>query len=278
MKRLLLITTLDVGGRRNNREHHLIARLGAFYDETWVVHRRPGRPEAPLRDLLRPSVEVVREGAVTRIAVNPGFNPPEGALRARSGVEADGVARRGAVRAAAGRLADMAAIGKDLRTISALAAAARRHVPLQGARCQALGPWAAAAAARLRREGRLPAYAFVDRDYEPGFVVSAARRRWAARMEARAAREADLVISIGSRLAALRRRQSGRRIELSPTGVDPARFRPRARTAPGRPVTLIFTGRLAPWSGVEEAVGALALLAARGRQARLRALGPADPG
>lgn len=263
MSDLLILTTLDVEGRRNNREHHAIAELGRRFGEVWVVYRRRGRPGNALRDTLLPSLRRRNEGRVHYLAVSPGLNPPEGAVREHLGEEAG-----------AARLADVGAIGKDLATVLALAVVASR-VP-RGAACQAFGPWAAAAARILRAAGRIPAYAYVDRDFEPGFVSSTLRRRWAAAMERAGLRHADLRLSIGGRLRALREAEAGAPVHLSPTGVEAARFPPKPRDLPR--VDLIFSGRIAPWSGLEEAIEALALLLPGHPEARLRAFGPVTSG
>lgn len=269
---LLIITTLDVAGRANNREHHLVGTLGAGYDRVVVVYRRRGRRTHPWRDLLAPGRTVRQDGRVTWVAVNPMLNAPEGAAQER--LAADPAA--GPVRRAVGVAVDALAILRDMASVVALTlAAARAAPPARETACEALGPWAAAAADMLRATGRLTAYAYVDRDYEPGFMRSGLRRVWAAAMEARAARRADLTLCIGERLAALRSAVPGARVALSPTGVAASAFPARLRERPLPEV--IFLGRVAEWSGVEEGMEAVALLRAQDLPARLLVLGPAAP-
>lgn len=270
MTHLLLVTTLDVEGRRNNREHHAIATFSQRFGRVTVVFRRRGR--SGVGGLLRSTIDVTIRDGVTFVGVDPPLNPPEGTVRhlSREG------ARPGRMRRWLGTALDSVAIGRDALTIQALADAARPHLRRgERALCEAYGPWATAAAVRLRRERLLDAVAFVDRDYEPGFMTSALRRRWAAGAERRAAAQADLTFSISQRLAERLRDVPGARIELSPTGVDVGRFTSTLRTVPS--ARMIFVGLVAPWSGIEEALEAVALLRHDRPDAHLTVLGPSEP-
>lgn len=274
MNVLLLITTLDVAGRRNNREHQVIRGLGPGYDRVVVVFRRRTATRRARFHLLGSDVQRWRDGTVTYVAVDPPLNPPEGAVRGKT------TARPGAgpMRRALGLVLDSAAILRDRATITALAAASAHEIqslpPGAAITCEAFGPWAAEAARRLRARGHLTAYAYVDRDYEPGFLASRPRRAWAAAMERRAARSADLTLSIGQRLAARHAREAGITAVLSPTGVDCAFFHGRPRLL--SPPHLVYVGEVAPWSCIEPAMEALADPALHA--ARMTVRGPALPG
>ncbi|HET9067421.1 MAG TPA: glycosyltransferase family 4 protein [Amaricoccus sp.] len=267
-----IITTLDVGGRTNNREHHLIRHLGERYDRVIVVYRRRGRPDAFLREALGSGRTIERVGKITYVAVSPRLNLPEGAVRGRT----TAAPSAGPLRRSIGAALDAFGVLRDVATISALTAAAREAFRDQGAvTVEALGPWAACAAEALRAQGVIGPYAYVDRDFEPGFVSSALRRRWIAATERRAASRADLVLSIGGRLAARHAAAAGDRLRVSPTGVAFERFsaRPRSHPAP----RLAYVGEVAPWSCIDLALEALALLRPRHPEAALSVLGPALP-
>lgn len=272
MADLLIITTLDVLGRRNNREHHALRHLAPHFDAVTVVYRRRGASGKGWAGLMRSDRHLRVIDGISYIAVDPLLNPPEGTLRNFSGT---GRALFGRLRRGLGLIADSAGILRDRLTIAALTDAARAALrPERATICEAFGPWAAAAAERLCREGRLSHHVYIDRDYEPGFMASPLRRHWAERSERRAARAADLTLSIGHRLAARFADVAGARVALSPTGVDCALFNAVVRRTP-KP-DLIFIGQVAPWSGIEEALGALALLTPVMTDLRLRIFGPAD--
>lgn len=273
MKALLLISTLDVAGRRNNREHAALRELGPRYDRVIVVFRCRAPAGKPRIRLLRSGVRRWQDGPVVWVSVDPALNAPEGAVRGAT------TARPGAgkLRRALGRALDAAAILRDRLTIGALTAAAARE--LRGLEpgsldVEAFGPWAAEAARRLRGRGLIRAFAYVDRDYEPGFVSSALRQAWARRMERRAARSADLVLSIGRRLAARHLRDAGVTAVLSPTGVEAGLF--DAPPRPSRPLRIAYVGEVAPWSALDVLIEALDHPGLA--EARLSVRGPALPG
>lgn len=273
MRVLLLISTLDVAGRRNNREHVALRELGPRYDRVIVVFRCRAAVGKPRAQLLRGTVRRWQDGRVSWVSVDPALNAPEGAVRGAT------TARPGAglLRRTLGRALDAAAILRDRLTIRALTAAAAqalRGLDADSVDVEAFGPWAAEAARRLRGRGLIRAYAYVDRDYEPGFVSSALRQAWARRMERRAAQTADLVLSIGHRLAARHQREAGVTAALSPTGVEAAMF--TAPPRPARPLRIVYVGEVAPWSALDVLIAALDHpdLA----DARLSVRGPALPG
>lgn len=288
---LLLITTLDVDGRQNNREHHVIAGLRDAFARVTVVYRARGRAGQGLGTMLRGQTRRFTRDGVAYVAVDPPLNPPEGAMRNLTAVNrgANSAMGRGAPslrRRAIGPVVrhaiDSAAIARDLATIRALARAADAALAVHGTApretvCEAFGPWAARAARQLCRAGRLGQFVYVDRDFEPGFMASPLRRAWAARAERRAARHAALTLSIGRRLAARLASVPGADVRLSPTGIDMAQFarlpaRPHAAPRPD----LVFIGQIAPWSGIEEMLAAMALLAGEMPDCRLALYGPAD--
>lgn len=269
MAQLLIITTLDVLGRRNNREHHVIANLAPKFDRVAVVFRRRGRSGKTLRDLMKDDVEVIRKGAITYYAVDPKLNPAEGAVREFS------QRRDGWVGQALATALDSAGILRDWLTIRALTRAAKdaadRNMPVV---CEAFGPWAAAAAIALQRDRLIERTVYVDRDYEPGFMTSPLRRRWAAHAEARAASRADLTLSIGRRLAARFAGLPGAKVRISPTGVDGAQFTPRRRSVPVP--HMVFVGQIAAWSGIEEVLAAMQELLPQVPDLRLTVIGPCE--
>lgn len=268
MTDLLLITTLDVAGRQNNREHHAIAGLRDGYDRITVVYRQRGPQGRGLRGMLSSTVSETTRDGVHFVGVDPFLNPADGAVRRRLHT----TGRPSLLRRALGHAIDTAGIARDILSIRALERAARDRIRSADTDCEAFGPWAARAAESLRRRNRISRYAYVDRDFEPGFMASRLRRAWAARMERRAAMRADLTLSIGQRLAARFAGLPGARVEISPTGVDAALFDPTPRRAPSG--DLVFVGEVAPWSGIEEVIDALPALRRTRPEVTLTVLGP----
>ena len=190
--------------------------------------------------------------------MNPLFNHFEGLASDATGHRpfADGsmTFRRSLRRTLFGLLSGLGIL-KDISTIFFLAYFCWRRCPPQFDMATGLGPWGAVAGIGLRAIKRTRFLVYEDRDYEPGFIHTPLRRRWAAMLERYAMRRADRVIAIGGRLAALRRRQTGRAIDIVPTGVDAIRFACPERHGP-RPV-LLYSGNMAPWCGLDVVIRAL---------------------
>ncbi len=98
--------------------------------------------------------------------------------------------------------------------------------------------------------------------------------RAARALERAMARRADLLLPVSSALAErlARLRGTDRGVHLFPNAVDTKRFRPAAEPPP-HPPTLIFTGSLKPWHGLDGLLEAFARLRARGQAARLEIVG-----
>ncbi|MEX0284549.1 MAG: glycosyltransferase [Paracoccaceae bacterium] len=262
--KMLLITTLDVAGRQNNREHHLIEHYAPKAEAFHLIYRRRRPPDAGLGAMLTASRDSVTYQGLPAVAVTPRLSPPDGLVRDT----AAGVRGASAAKRALGTVMDGVGSLRDRLTIQALRTAAR-DVAQPDMLALALGPWAALAVLPLRRAGQLGPVVYVDRDYEPGFTASALRRHGAIRAERMAAGQADLTLCIGNRLMDRLKDVAGAKLALSPTGVDHARF-VRLSPSGSHPRRLIHVGEVAPWAGLEEAVGALAELDA----VELWAIGP----
>lgn len=268
MPDLMLITTLDVVGRNNNREHHAIKGLRAGFDRVTVVYRKRGTPGRHTHALISRQVETHMLDGVKYVGVDPILNPVDGAVRRHL----NNVGKTSLLRSALGTAIDRGGILRDRFTISGLAQAAREHLHGNATVVEAFGPWASLAAERLRKNRLIRGFVYIDRDYEPGFMTDRVRRAWAERCEARAAGAADLTLCIGHRLAQRFDGLPGVKVLISPTGVDADLFTPVLRTVPNP--DLIFVGEVEPWSGIEEAIDAVGVMRRSGRPARLTVFGP----
>jgi glycosyltransferase involved in cell wall biosynthesis len=281
VKSYLLITPLDVAKQANNREHHLLRHLAPRFASATVVYRRrcdPGGLAATLRDALVPSTRVQRgEDGVTYVEVNPLFNHVQGLAMDLAGVHEAPVTEATGLRHRVRRAVSGLGIFKDLSTIALLALAAALHARGRIDVCQASGPHGNAAAWLLRRMGKVSLWVYEDRDYEPGFFDTPLRNRFTAWLERVLIARADACISIGERLARLRRRQARRVVAVVPTGVDAARFVAAPDPRAAAPV-IVYAGNVTWWSGLDLAVEALPAIARRVPAVRLLVAGEGLPG
>jgi glycosyltransferase involved in cell wall biosynthesis len=272
----MILSTVDVRAKPNNREHHLMRHMAAQGIEVWVVYRRDcrqaGLAEA-LRDALVPWARVLRENGITFVEVNPPLNHAHGLVDALTAdVSAD--REHGLLRRCLGRLVAELGIVKDIATILALAFFVWRHGPARVDLAAGLSPWGAAAGLLLCRLGRVAAVFYEDRDFEPGFMTSPLRRRWAGCLERYGIRRADGGLSIGRRLATLRREQTGCDLPVVPTGIDLPESMPPVPPPRRR---LVYTGHVAPWSGLEQVMEAMARLRPTAPELTLMVIGDGPP-
>lgn len=274
--RILLTTPLDYDGYRNT-EHGMAYGFQHHGASVTVLYKRMNR--APqfwqmVRDTVLLRTRRVEGQGLTTICVDPFFNYYAG-LRVQSDQAARG-AQRFSLKALVIRLLSPLAVGRDLFFLPSFLLAARLHLRGRFDVVIGYGPWGGLVAWVLCKLGRAERFVYEDRDFEPGLVPDRLRRWYTARLEKFLVRRADVIVSIGRRLAALRRQQSGRDVHLVPTGVYPEHFAPaRQRRRAGH--TLVYVGNLIGWSGLEIVIRALPRLRAAHPDAQLLIAGDGLP-
>ena len=142
------------------------------------------------------------------------------------------------------------------------------------------GPWEVAFGLLLRVLGKAHFVVYDDIDYAPGFLPGGFRKHMISTLERFAVRHANLVISVGDRLAHLRRKQGARIVHVIPNGVDRENFsiayRRRSEKEQRRP-TLIYVGWLGSWVGLDIILDAVALACKRISRLRVILLGHGAP-
>lgn len=141
-------------------------------------------------------------------------------------------------------------------------------------RCYANSVWSGFFAILLRKLGRVGQVIYEDLDYYPGFFEGQAFSAWVLdRMEKYVVRNADFVASVSLELKQLRLEQTGREVFYSPNGTDLELFS-SAQNGPGKKGhTIIYTGSLDKWSGLDIFIHSLALIRGRVPDVRLVILG-----
>ncbi len=227
--KVLFVGGLDITILPNHRAHHVIAfleRLGVqvdiisltpYYTGTW-----PAGPWTRFRRGFRDSIK-----------------GPIAVLVRKTGVEV-------AVHRLPGRLdAFIQALWAYL------------HLgPLTGARydvCIFGNPSNVLLPMLLRKQGVVGTIIYDDWDFYPGFEQSWLGNRLTTYREHLCVSLADVVISVGSLLAELRKNQGAARTVVIPNGVNYGLFAMAQRKSP-HPPTLIYTGRLAEAWGVDVSI------------------------
>lgn len=303
MKRILFVSPLDRLAVPNTREQNIAAECRAMGHRTLSLTLAQNTSRAPwavLRDSITCRASSDEGGTVLRI--DPPFNPCTGLrsnLKVQPGVPAATPAA-GEDRQAQSRALGSRPAGRRLRSalVSLIAPLGILRdvsvIPvflvhaLQRGRfdlCIAYGPWAACVGWALRACGRVGVVVYDDQDYEPAILGSALRRRWAATLERSMMRRADLVVSVGHRLAALRRSQTHLKVEVIPNGVQgsfaaqvrAAAPKTDADTDAAQTLTLVYVGNVVAWSGLDALLTAARQVRAAGQALRVLIIGDGLP-
>ncbi len=272
--RLLIVTPTDLDVMWNNVEH---GRIRFYADRGWeitVLHMRLNDSKRPLRmlaDTLTWRTSERTANGVRCIAVDPFFNYCAG-VRVQSDMRADsGASRRGIKRLLVRALSPLAVM-RDVFWTPCYVGSALRKTTGRFDACIGVGPWASLVGRILRRLGRVRVLLYLDRDYDPGLMPNPLRRWYTGLVERRSIPRADAAVSVGYRLNALRRRQTGVETEVIPNGIvwgDYAAARAGAKSA----TRLGYVGNLTPYSGVEQAIRAMPIIRRAHPGASLRIIG-----
>lgn len=278
---LLMVTPTDYLEMWNNVEHGRVRHYAARGHRVTILHfklNHSPRLADMVRDTVTCRVRRSERGGVHFVAVDPFFNYRAGIrldsdARQRAGDGGGGSAMRHRLIRAAAPLAVL----RDVFFSPCYLAAALRTAPRRFDVCMGIGPWGSLVGLWLRRLGRVGTLVYEDRDYDPGLMPDRLRQRYTAAVERCVMRRADLVVSVGQRLADRRRHEAGVTPIVVPNGIDYPLFaaaaaRPRT---PGR--RLVYAGNLSPWSGVDLAIEAMPRILAALPDAHLMVIGSGLP-
>lgn len=276
--RILMITPTDFSEMWNNVEH---SRIRFYRDkgyEVTVLHlklNRSSRLLHMLRDTLSFRVKRSERDGATFFAVDPWFNYCSG-LRRKSDVKQQSSGGRRSLRHRLVRAASVLAVLRDLFFVPSFVLAALLNCRGRYDACLGIGPWASLIGLILRTLGKVRVLVYEDRDYDPGLMPDRLRQSYTAMVERFVQRRAEQLISVGHRLAALRRRESGVEPTVLSNGIDWDRYAP-AREAQRTGRVLMYVGYLSSWSGVEQNLQAMPLILDAQPDARLLIVGGGLP-
>jgi glycosyltransferase involved in cell wall biosynthesis len=282
MKRYLLVTSLDVKRQPNNREHHLINHIAPRFSEAWVAYRKrndQGDHSRRISQLLFASSKVDRQrDGLTFLEVDPMFNsPPNMAMDVTQSYQIDGESGTNRSQSRLYYLLNGLGILKDLSYIFFMSVFILVRIPGRFDVGVAMGPLGSAVVYLLKKNGKIRCHVYEDRDYEEGFFHNPLRRAFVGWLERAGIRSADQVISIGERLAALRKEQTGRVVPVVTTGVDVSRYHCNRKPVTDSP-QLVYVGNVTHWSGLEVIIEGFALFRRHFPDATLKIVGEGLPG
>ncbi|KPK68657.1 hypothetical protein AMJ82_07650 [candidate division TA06 bacterium SM23_40] len=270
---------MDLWAFPNQRTHHLVRHLSPKFDEIVVLCCSKVTDRSFVGQLkgLMMRTQVLPLGDATLVRINPFLNHVESLGLTMLGLESPYSERRRGVRRVVssilsniGCVAEFAILPSLLLTFL-LRARGRFDV------CIAEGPWEAALGMILRRMGYLKLLVYDDIDFTPGYhSISRFRRNYRLLMERWSMKSSDLITAVGDLLAELRHKLTGKPVTVVPNGVDLEHFSRAQKKVAHRP-TLVYTGNVAGWAGIDLAIEALPLIAERISDIRLLVVGFSSP-
>lgn len=262
MKRILFISPLDRRTVANTREQNMAVACREQGYETLSLTLAQNTSRAR-KDLLRDAFtwRVIRHPNEPVVCIDPLLNPATGLHT--NAVVASQTRPSLTSRLRSRIIGFLSPLGvlRDLAIIPAFFTYAVRRGRFDI--CIAYGPWAGCVGWLLRKLGRVELLVYDDQDYEPAIMRNRVRQNWAIFLERTMMQRADVVVSIGHRLAALRREQTGCTVEVIPNGVrssvaaSAAAATRNETTQMKRVFTLVYVGNVVDWSGLDAMIAAL---------------------
>lgn len=255
---MLVITSIDYVQMWTNVEHSRVRYYTGLGHSVTVLYMKQNK-SPKLKDMIRDTCTwrstSSQEGLVRLVEVDPFFNYYAG-LRLQSDYQAQVSDQRFSWKRLIVRvlspLTALRDVGFVLCFLGSAMGQARRSYDV----CLGIGPWGSLVGWLLRKLGRVRCLVYEDRDFEPGLMPGRLRYWNTALAERFGIKRADVVITVGNRLARLRQEKLGRRVTVIPNGVFWDRFE-KARLAPRTGRTLFYSGTLFSWSGLEHTVRAM---------------------
>lgn len=279
VRRLLILTLLDYTREPNGRIHHVIKYAQVHWDRVTVVHGTHAEANSlgrMIREGLRFRTAVREEGNLREVRIHPFLNTPEGLAKRITGYPGSLPGRLRHLRLGMEGTLNTLGVMREVGQMASLALAVRRDAPGPFDACVVQCPVSGQVGLWARRRGVARFLLYDDIDYAPGWCDHWLRRTWIEQLERRAMGAADAITCAGSLLAELRARQLGRPPIVIPNGADIGRFR-AAREKVFHPPTLVYSGRVMDWAGLEVGFAALARAQREVPGLRFLVIGRSDP-
>lgn len=279
MKSLFILTLFDYQYFKNNRIHHIVSQFQNRFDSLTLMYKGHISYEVPfltqLKYFLFFSATSSSSDRIKMIRVNPLLNHVEALGVALTQQQENHQQRRlfhwiiWKVLGFLGLLSEISIIGSFL--VAYLFKARSRFDVFIGQ-----GPIEVFVGYILQRFGRIRLLVYDDMDYAPGYSPHKIRRFFLRYLEQYLIKKSDLVISIGTFLAEIRKKETGREVVVIPNGVDYELFQKAQKKIP-HPPTLIYMGFVEEWSGLDMVLEVLGKLVKDFPGIRLLILGHTTP-
>lgn len=282
MRSLLVISPLDYKWEANQRVHYIVRYLGKKFDKVVVIcFKMPNNSsfKAWLKDSLFIRIRSSEEDNIRFIEVNPFINWPESLGKKLLGFpNVTASSSPFSWKAFLSKGLNLLGIAKGIFFILSylLVFFARLRGTIFDV-CVIEGPWTGIVGLLVRRAGGTRLLIYEDCDYTPGDFPSRLRTRLAAWLERHCMERADLVVSAGEMLGALRGSQiKNKNILVIPNGVHHEKFF-EGQNKIAHPPTLVYMGNIADWVGLDFTISIIPKIREKLHDIRLLIIGRGTP-
>lgn len=279
MKSLFILTLFDYHYFKNNRIHHIVNQFRNRFDSLTLMYKGHISYETSfltqVKYFLSFSATSLSSDGIEMIRVNPFLNHVEALGVALTQPKEDHRQER-LVRWITWKVLGFLGLLSEISLIGCFLAAYLFKVRRRFDVFIGQGPIEVFVGYILQRLGKVRLLVYDDMDYVPGYSPHKIRRFFLACLERFLIKRSDLVISIGTFLAEIRKKETGREVMIIPNGVDYELFQ-RAQEKIPHPPTLIYMGFVEEWSGLDIVLEALSKLVADFPGLRLFILGHTTP-
>ncbi len=281
MKTLLIVTQLDYQYFSNTRTHHMVDQFRDRFAKITVIYKAHMAGETlgqRIRSFFTVGIREYGKDPVSLIEVSPLFHAHNGLGLSLLGISNPYALPPSLLKRFLRRV--FSAMGFIIET-AILPSLILGYLLKDRAKYDVFigeGVWAIAMGYILKKTGRVRLLVSDDYDYSPGSQPISRFRQWYTNLiEVAMLRRSDLVFSVGSLLAGLRKSQTGKPVEVVPNGVKRALFGAGRKKAP-HPPTLIYIGAVEGWSGLDIVIEALSGIRDKIRGIRLIVIGHGPSG
>jgi glycosyltransferase involved in cell wall biosynthesis len=280
-EKLLIVTFLDYGYYSNNRIHHIVGQFTNRFKNVTILYKKayiPGKYslKKQLEAFFAFKIKSFSYENKLSVEVDPLFNHVEGLGLSILGVENPYVKMKSGIFNFMKKALSNMGILSDLAIVPSFIFAYMLKVRSKVDVFIGQGPWEVAIGYLLKKFGRIRILVYDDFDYAPGYQHAKGRRAFVVALENFLIRKADVAISVGQLLARLREKETGRRMEIIPNGVNVDLFK-QAQDKKPHPPTLIYMGYVWQWSGVDLIMQALSKVKDDIPEIRFNVLGHTTP-
>jgi glycosyltransferase involved in cell wall biosynthesis len=281
LKKLLIVTLLDYGYYANNRVHHIVDQFKSRFDNITILYKKvyiPGTHSLAkqLRIFFNFKTKCFRRENITNIEVDPFFNHVDGLGLYMLKIKNTDISVSSRLVNLAQKTLSNIGIISDLLIVPSFFLAFFLRIRSKVDIYIGQGPFEVAFGYILKKMGMVEILVYDDYDYAPGYHHAKFRRLMVSTLEKFFIKRSDIVISVSELLGKLREKQTGKKVEIIPNGVNYELFSQAQYKRP-HPPSLIYMGYVFDWSGIDIILDALAMIRKELPQIRFLVLGHSSP-